>query len=107
MRYLSCCKLLKLHKIMWLKSLERHSNKLELIIWISQVNFHTVNIHLQRLIKASLLKSSGSADHLSYRTTAKGIVVLEHINVLRDLLTAVPGSQGRLVVPEGKEDQEQ
>ena len=77
------------------------------IVYQCNLNFHTVNIHLQRLIDASLLKSSGSADHLSYRTTAKGIVVLEHINVLRDLLTAVPGSQGRLVVPEGKEDQEQ
>ena len=52
-------------------------------------------------------KSSGSEDHPSYRTTTKGIKVLEHINVLRDLLTAVPCSQGRLVVPEGPEDQEQ
>ena len=77
------------------------------IVYQCNLNFHTVNMHLQRLIDASLLKSSGSADHLSYRTTAKGIKVLGHINVLRDLLTPVASSQGRLVVPEGQEDQEQ
>ena len=77
------------------------------IVYQCNLNFHTVNIHLQRLISASLLKSSGSADHLSYRTTAKGIEALEYINVLRDLLTPVASSQGRLVVPEGQEAQEQ
>ena len=77
------------------------------IVYQCNLNFHTVNIYLQRLINASLLKSSGSADHLSYRTTAKGIEVLGHINVLRDLLTPVASSQGRLVVPEGQEDQVQ
>jgi predicted transcriptional regulator len=77
------------------------------IVYQCNLNFHTVNIHLQRLINANLLKSSGSEDHPSYRTTAKGIEVLEHINVLRDLLTPVVSSQGRLVVPEGQEDQEQ
>jgi predicted transcriptional regulator len=77
------------------------------IVYQCNLNFHTVNIHLQRLINASLLETSGLEDHPSYRTTAKGIKVLGHINVLRDLLTAVPGSQDRLVVPEGPEDQEQ
>ena len=77
------------------------------IVYQCNLNFHTVNIHLQRLIKASLLKSSGSEDHPSYSTTAKGIKVLGHINMLRDLLTPVASSQGRLVVPECQEDQEQ
>ena len=76
------------------------------IVYQCNLNFYTVNLHLQRLINASLLNSSGSADHPSYRTTAKGIEVLGHINVLRDLLTPVSSSQGRLVVPEGQEDQE-
>jgi predicted transcriptional regulator len=77
------------------------------IVYQCNLNFHTVNIHHQRLINASLLETSGSEDHLSYRTTAKGIKVLGHINVLKDLLTPVASSQGRLVVPEGQEDQDQ
>ena len=77
------------------------------IVYQCNLNFHTVNIHLQRLINASLLKSSGSADHPSYRITARGIEVLEHINVLRDLLAPVANSHDRLVVPEGQEDHEQ
>ncbi len=77
------------------------------IVYQCNLNFHTVNIHHQRLINASLLKYSGSADHPSYRTTPKGIEALEYINVLRDLLTPVANSHDRLVVPKGQEDQEQ
>jgi hypothetical protein len=35
------------------------------------------------------------------------MAVLEHINVLKDLLTPIASSQGGLVIPEGQEDQEQ
>ena len=77
------------------------------IVYQYNLNFHTVNIHLQRLIDASLLKSSGSTDRLSYRTTAKVIKVLGHINVLKDLLTPIASTNDRLVVPDGQEDQEQ
>jgi predicted transcriptional regulator len=77
------------------------------IVYQCNLNFHTVNIHLQRLINANLLKSSGSEDHPSYRTTPKGIEALRHINMLKDLLTPIANSQGGLVIPEGPEDQEQ
>jgi predicted transcriptional regulator len=68
------------------------------IVYQCNLNFHTVNIHLQQLINAGLLNSSGSEDHPSYRTTPKGIEALEHINVLRDLLIPIASSHDRLVV---------
>jgi predicted transcriptional regulator len=76
------------------------------IVYQCNLNFHTVNIHLERLISANLLKSSGSEDHPSYRTTPKGIEALRHINMLKDLLTPIASTNDRLVVPEGQEDQE-
>jgi hypothetical protein len=52
-------------------------------------------------IDASILKSSGPADHLSYRTTPEGIEALEHIDVLTTLLMPAANSQDKLVVLEG------
>jgi predicted transcriptional regulator len=52
------------------------------IVYKCGLNFNNANMHLEHLINAGLLETSGT----SYKTTQKGMEALEHINALRMLL---------------------
>jgi predicted transcriptional regulator len=70
------------------------------VVYQCNLNFHTVRIHLERLIDAGLLDVSGT-DQISYKTTAEGMKALEHINAFRTLLMPAAKSLDKLVSAEG------
>lgn len=69
------------------------------IVYQSNLNFHTVKVHLKRLADAGLLDVSGT-DQLTYQTTIEGMKALKHIRAFRYLLMPVSCPQEVLVAEE-------
>jgi predicted transcriptional regulator len=58
------------------------------IVYQVNLNFRTINPHLDRLLDAGLLEAFGDTQ-IMYKTTPKGMEALQHIRALRDLLKPV------------------
>jgi predicted transcriptional regulator len=55
------------------------------IVYQCNLNFRTINPHLERLTQTELLEASGDSS-VTYRTTAKGLEALKHMNALKSIL---------------------